>query len=89
MVRILFFFISLSIIALLKNHAVLVPFDSLDIDEVEGCLMLDADKIGRSATGSLVRSRNKTITNPFPEGVELIKKAHEMGVHFSYTYLRT
>jgi len=52
--------------------------------EEEVCMMHDADKLGASAIGSLVRSRQKQIVNPFPEGQRIYKLAHKMGVHFSY-----
>ena len=55
----------------------------LEVDE-ECCLMHDGDKLGSSAVGALVRSKNKKPVNPFPEGVALMKKAHDMGVYFSY-----
>jgi hypothetical protein len=56
----------------------------LGLDE-EVCGMHDGDKIGQSAVGGLVRTKNKTPINPFPEGQALIKKAHALGTHFSYS----
>eukprot|EP00854_Cymbomonas_tetramitiformis_P031186 gene31186-39149_t len=52
--------------------------------EEEVCDMHDGGKLGRAATGALTRSRKKVPINPFPEGVALMKSAHDMGVHFSY-----
>jgi hypothetical protein len=46
--------------------------------------MHDGDKIGQSAVGGLIRSRLKVQINPFPEGQELMKKAHKLGTYFSY-----
>jgi hypothetical protein len=46
--------------------------------------MHDGDKIGQSAVGGLVRTRNKTPINSFPEGQVLTKKAHALGTYFSY-----
>ena len=37
------------------------------------CLMHDNDKVGSSAVGNLVRTKNKTKINPFPEGQTLLK----------------
>mmetsp|Transcript_37826 Transcript_37826/g.106865 ORF Transcript_37826/g.106865 Transcript_37826/m.106865 type:complete len:156 (+) Transcript_37826:152-619(+) len=50
--------------------------------EEEVCGMHDGDKLGRSAIGELLRRRDKKVINPFPEGAELMAKAHEMAVHF-------
>jgi hypothetical protein len=47
--------------------------------------MHDGDKIGQSAVGGLIRSKNKVQINPFPEGQELMKKAHRLGTYFSYS----
>ena len=41
--------------------------------------MHDGDKIGQSVVGGLVRTRNKTLINPFPEKRVLIKRAHALG----------
>ena len=38
------------------------------------CLMHDNDKVGSSAVGNLVRTKNKREINPFPEGQDLLKK---------------
>ena len=50
----------------------------------EICEMHSTDKISQSAIGTLVRSKNKTLINPFLEGKELVEKAHAIGVYFSY-----
>jgi len=55
----------------------------LGLDE-EVCGMHDGDKIGQSAVGGLVRTKNKIPVNPFPEGQVLMKKAHAVGTYFSY-----
>ena len=52
--------------------------------ESTDCTMHQGDKPGRSAIGLLVRSRKKTVVNPFEEGVSLYTKAHKMAAHFSY-----
>jgi hypothetical protein len=52
--------------------------------EGESCDMHQGDKIGRSAIGDLVRSKNKVPVNPFPAGQILMKKCHSMAVYFSY-----
>jgi len=56
----------------------------LGLDE-EVCGMHDGDKIGQSAVGGLIRSKNKVQINPFQEGQELMKKAHKLGTYFSYS----
>ena len=56
----------------------------LGLDE-EVCGMHDGDKIGQSAVGGLIRTKNKTPINPFPEGQALMKKAHVLGTYFNYT----
>ena len=38
------------------------------------CLMHDNDKVGSSAVGNLVRTKNKKEINPFPEGQDLLKR---------------
>ena len=48
------------------------------------CSMHQGDKPGRSAIGLLVRSRKKTVINPFDKGFALYEKAHKMAAHFSY-----
>ena len=47
--------------------------EHLKFDKVEGCDMNNGDKIGRSAIGEIVWTRNKKSINPFPEGVKLIE----------------
>ena len=54
------------------------------LEEVEVCGMHDGDKIGQSAFGALVRTKNKNSVNPFPRGQAHIKKAYALAVHFSY-----
>jgi hypothetical protein len=56
-----------------------------EFDQVgEWCDMHQGDKIGRSAIGDLVRSKNRVPVNPFPAGQALMKKCHSMAVYFSY-----
>ena len=55
----------------------------LDLEE-EVCGMHDGDKLGQSATGGLVRTKNKKAVNPFPAGVEVMSNARKMATHFSY-----
>ena len=45
--------------------------------------MHDGDKVGDSAIGNLVRTKDKKEVNPFPNGKKLTAKLHAMGVHFS------
>ena len=67
-----------------------IPYNSVGVsaevglEETEVCGMHDGDKIGLSAVGDLVRTKNKAPVNPFPEGQKLMKKAHALAVHFSY-----
>ncbi len=68
---------------IMQDRAAKGVASELDLDE-EVCGMHDTDKLGRSATRQLVRSRNKQVVNPFCEGVELMKKANTMGSYFSY-----
>jgi len=56
----------------------------LGLDE-EVCGMYDGDKIGQFVVGGLIRTKNKVPVNPFPEGQELMKKAHKLGTYFSYS----
>ena len=58
---------------------------ALDMEEVEVCEMHDTDKLGRAATGALVRTKNKVPVNPFQAGVDLVLRAHKMGTHFGYS----
>ena len=60
--------------------------------EDEACLMHDADKLGTSAVGKLLRrdmskpvgdNGHRPYANPFPEGDDLMKKAKSMGSHYS------
>jgi hypothetical protein len=57
----------------------------LDMGEEEVCEMHDTDKVGQSATKGLVRTRMKAAVNPFPEGVELVHRAHKLGAYFGYS----
>ena len=59
--------------------------EELGLEEVEVCEMHDTDKLGRAATGALVRTKNKTAINPFQEGVDLVSRAHKMGTYFGYS----
>ena len=52
--------------------------------EAEVCAMHDVDKLGQSATGALVRSKNKIIVNPFTEGVKLMANARKMATDFTW-----
>jgi hypothetical protein len=51
--------------------------------------MHDGDKIGQFVVGGLIRSRNNVPINPFPEGHELVKKAHMLGTYFIYNTRHT
>ena len=53
--------------------------------DTAACLMHDMDKPQASALGKLIRSSKRVQVNPFPEGISLVKKAHALGVHFSYS----
>jgi hypothetical protein len=68
---------------LMQDRAAKGVSRELGLDE-EVCGMHDTDKLGRSATGQLVRSKSKMPVNPFPDGVKLMKKANDMGTFFSY-----
>ena len=57
----------------------------LQMEEEEVCEMHDTDKLGRAATGGLVRTKNKFAVNPFPEGVALVLRAHKLGAYFGYS----
>jgi len=50
----------------------------------EVCGMHAGYKIGQSIVGGLVRTRNKTSINPFPEGQVLTTKVRALGTYFSY-----
>ena len=57
----------------------------LEFEEEEVCEMHDTEKLGRSATGGLVRTRNKVAINPFSAGVDLVQRAHKLGAYFGYS----
>ena len=44
----------------------------LGLEEKEGCGMHQGDKLGASATGKLLRSKNRTVINPFPSGMHVV-----------------
>ena len=39
--------------------------------------MHDTDNMGKSTIGELMRTRNKVEINPFPEGLDLLKKVRD------------
>lgn len=43
------------------------------------------DKIAKAMIGDLARSKDGVVQNPFPEGQQLIKIAHDAATHFSYS----
>jgi hypothetical protein len=49
------------------------------------CNMHQTDKISRSATGDLDRSKMGVKVNPFPEGVKVMNRFHAAAVHFSFS----
>ena len=42
------------------------------------------DKLGKAGIADLLRSKNKVITNPFPEGQALVAAAHDTATYFHY-----
>ena len=42
------------------------------------------DKLGKVAIADLLRSKNKVIVNPFPEGQAIVAIAHNTATHFHY-----
>lgn len=52
--------------------------------EEEGCAMHNDDKIGSWAVGKLKKHKNRQEVEPFPEGVQLMSKVHNLAKHFSY-----
>ena len=74
-----------SIVAsVIQDRAAKAVASELDL-ESEVCGMHDGDKLGRSAVGNLVRSKNHHKVNPFNEGEQLMALAHKIGTHFSYS----
>ena len=65
-----------------QDCAALSVAEELDL-EPEKCTMHQGDKIGKSAIGELVRSKNKVIVNHFPHGLNLFKKLCDQTRHFS------
>ena len=65
-----------------QDCAALSVAEELDL-EPEKYTMHQGDKIGKSAIGELVRSKNKAIVNPFPPGLNLLKKLRDQARHFS------
>jgi hypothetical protein len=58
-------------------------YGHLGLEEDDGG-MHDGDKIGQAAVDGMIRTKNKTHVNLFPEGQALIKLAHALGTRFSY-----
>ena len=56
----------------------------LNLDEREAFDMYDIENLGKAATGKLINSKNKRVTNPFPSGVNLMNMATKVASHFSY-----
>eukprot|EP00966_Prymnesium_polylepis_P329799 7385481-Prymnesium_polylepis.2 len=56
----------------------------LELDE-EVCDMHDGEKLARSATGMLVRTKDKVPVNPFPEGEKLMLNAKKIANDFTYS----
>ena len=54
----------------------------------EGCDMHDIDKVGASALGVLLRSKNGAVVNPFVGGKAILEHVHDVGVHFSRAQTR-
>lgn len=52
--------------------------------EEEGCQMHSEDKVGACATGTLTRSRNKVVQDPFQEGVALLTTMRNWAKAFSW-----
>jgi hypothetical protein len=50
----------------------------------EACGMYDDDKVDQSTVGDVIRTQSKVKINPFPEGQELMIKAHTHGTYFKY-----
>ena len=46
------------------------------------CLMHNRDKVGASAVGKIIWKNMRVDINPFPEGNDLISKAHKLATHF-------
>lgn len=53
-------------------------------EDLEKCMMHQADKIAKSATGLLVRTENKEEVNPFQECKHLIEANHALSKYFSW-----
>mmetsp|Transcript_35623 Transcript_35623/g.87622 ORF Transcript_35623/g.87622 Transcript_35623/m.87622 type:complete len:467 (-) Transcript_35623:497-1897(-) len=53
--------------------------------EDEVCGMHSGDKIGQSAVGCLVRTRNRRAVNPFPEGAKVMKLCQSISAHFGHS----
>ncbi len=61
--------------SMVSDHAAVNVSKEFGLDLHDGCNMHDGDKVGQLATGTLTHSSGKVEVNPFPEGVELMKKA--------------
>ena len=70
---------------MVSDSAAIGVSSSAGIEEREYCNMHDGDNVGQGATDRLVRSRAKVVVNPFVEGVSLMKLAHKVVTHFSYS----
>jgi hypothetical protein len=66
--------------SMVSDHAAVNVSKEFGLDLHDGCNMHDGDKVGQLATGTLTHSSGKVEVNPFPEGVELMKKASNMSL---------
>ena len=57
-----------------QDLAALSVAKELGISKIEACDMHDGNKIGWSAIGELVRTKDKIPVNPFPKGVNIMEK---------------
>jgi hypothetical protein len=70
--------------AMISDLAALAVASELDIEDVQKCKLHQGGKVGDCAMGLLVKTRNKVVLNPFPEGEALYKKMHKLACEFSY-----
>ena len=65
--------------------AMLNDSDTFDL-KLDNCTTHKDDKIGKSAIGDLMMSKNKVIVNPFHKGRNLLKKMHDQYRHLTESH---
>ena len=70
--------------SMISDLAALAVASVLEVEDIQKCKLHQGGKVGNSAMGLLVKSKNREVVNPFPEGVALYNKMHKLACEFSY-----